>query len=324
MASTSATALRQLLARNHSGAYKSGAQGRGFVCSDVDARTQRATVRRLPGITKLVNRYFPRPRSASPARLRLFTLPDGVRAVSSSARLGETIHRQVMHELFCAPATVCRCVGTGATPPLHAQKPSVRVCVAAAKQFMAAHFLAPVAGELIIANRTLPIATRLDALALSVAPAPAAPPLPAGQAGARRAAVPDGSLLAPQAFRGPEASAASREGQGSVTLVSWKTGTGPRNDIELRRHQAQAAFEWATLTGSHGVSVSAAYIVYLCAGMNSKTHRTQGFYHAEPLDAAMAADLYTVIKRKAAAAIVRAQSKAKPRARSRTSTKKRR
>lgn len=51
-------------------------------------------------------------------------------------------------------------------------------------------------------------------------------------------------------------------GTGRPVVVSWKSGSGPANARELRRHKTQAAFEWAMVEAA-GERVARAYVVYV-------------------------------------------------------------
>ena len=51
-------------------------------------------------------------------------------------------------------------------------------------------------------------------------------------------------------------------GAGRPVVVSWKSGSGPANARELRRHKTQVAFEWAMVEAA-GERVVRAYVVYV-------------------------------------------------------------
>lgn len=175
-------ALRRLLYANECGDLRSGPAQRGFLCRRAEVRDRRTRIvtRRLPGITRVLNaRVGKRVRQAQAAKnakwrphartMRLFSVPASTRLVASSRARGEQIHRHVMHQLIClSPSTgACRCVAaTGARAPALAavREPAVRACVDGARTFAERHGLVPVAGELVVASRKLPYATRIDGL----------------------------------------------------------------------------------------------------------------------------------------------------------------
>jgi len=53
-----------------------------------------------------------------------------------------------------------------------------------------------------------------------------------------------------------------RDAQQKLVVVSWKTGGGAANAVEMRRHKTQAAFEWS-LVEAAGERVAAAHVVYV-------------------------------------------------------------
>jgi len=285
-----------LLHLNNSGQFTSGGGGRGFLCrvprrSAIGGAGSTVAVR-CKGLTKFVNRWCPRKpaarvgsatrprgRTAVERTLRLFTLPAGVRAIASSLKSGDKIHRHVMHNLMCVHSGDCRCVRVygSNTPALSGQSASVRACVDAAKTFALRQGLVPIAGEVIIFNNSgADVATQADAIF-------------------RRASVRPGN-------------------KSPVVLVSWKSGAGPRNQIELERHEAQVAFECGTLEQCHGVVVEGAYVVYLSAGQTISTKRIAGYSHCHRVEGATIRRLYTTIEDKLAAIAVRKANKLKKQA----------
>jgi hypothetical protein len=242
--------METLLALNVSGAYAAGPSGRGFVC-----RSDGATLR-LKGVTKLINRRFKKARGAAAAgngrTLRLFALPSGAVPTRNTMANGERIHRHVLHRLMCGrPYALCQChrIYGGATATLHTQSESVKACVRAAETFAEDHALVPLAGEVIVHHAPTGVGTRIDAL-----------------------------------FRSKRTLREHGAGERApVVLVSWKSGAGPRDLVELERHRAQVAFEWTSLQETHHVTVEAAHIVYLTPVMRRGTHRVDGYYHAEPV-----------------------------------------
>jgi len=248
--------MNTLLELNATGAYSAGPQGRGFVC-----RAAGATLR-LKGVTKLINRRFKKARGAAAAgngrTLRLFALPSGAVPTRNTMANGERIHRHALHRLVCGrPYALCQChrIYGGATPALHTQSESVKACVSAAETFAQDYALVPLAGEVIVHHVPTGVGTRIDAL-----------------------------------FRS-RAAASGADERTPVVLVSWKSGAGPRDLVELERHRAQVAFEWTALEETHGAVVSRAYVVYLTPVMRRGTHRVDGYYHAEPVARAAVADL---------------------------------
>jgi hypothetical protein len=282
--------MNTLLYLNASGQYAAGGGGRGFLCKVARRHAITGVVVmssvRCKGLTKFINRWCPRPkgsgsrgRGAVERTVRLFTLPSGVRAIPSGLASGDRIHRHVMHQLMCAQSGVCRCVRVygSATPAISAQSASVRACVEAAKSFAAARNLVPVAGEVIIYNTSgAEIATQVDAIF-------------------RRASV-------PLAEKSP------------VVLVSWKSGAGPRDRVELERHEAQVAFECGTLEQCHGVVVEGVYVVYLSAGQSVSTKRVSGYSHCHKVEGAAIRRLYNKIEDKLAGVATRKAAKLKRKA----------
>jgi len=232
--------LRRL---NISNNYKAGPRQRGFYCR-VDGAMQH-----LKGITKRIASKIKKVKPAAGSHrrtaLKLFKLPPGCSPLINTRANGERIHRHVMHNVVCPhirEGCQCKRVNGKATTPLQNQKVSVKACVNAARSFGEDHGLIPLDAEVIVYNKDLKMATRVDAIYQS---------------------------------------ADSVKRSDPVTLVSWKSGSGPRDEIELERHRAQVAFEWHSLTETHRVPVSHAYIVYLCAGRQMSSKRVNGFYHAE-------------------------------------------
>lgn len=232
-------------------------------------------MRRLSGITNLIKKCYPSPRQTrgvpTQRHLKLFNFQAGVVPIASNMRRGELVHRHVSHSVFCSPKKSggggCQCVrlygGGGNTPALATEQISVRRCVSAAQQFVSDFDLEPVGAEVKICHRTLPYGTSVDALFQR------------------------GEMVGVPMPQRP------------VVLVSWKTGQGPRNDFELRQHQAQVAFEWATLVGSHRIAVESAYIVYLTAARGTGSNRAvTGHYFPLAVDASTIGGLYGPLKTK--------------------------
>lgn len=71
-----------------------------------------------------------------------------------------------------------------------------------------------------------------------------------------------------------------RDARGRAVVVSWKTGGGAANAVELRRHKTQVAFEWSLLEGA-GERVAAAYVVYVGGAMRGAA--VAPFYFAHPV-----------------------------------------
>lgn len=242
-----ASGIHELIRLNVSGEFKSGARQRGFMCRVPDPRAPGGhKTKRLKGLTKLTKRLFRRrqPGNELNAAGRLFVLPSGTVPLLNTRRVGTNIHRHVMHSTICKPTNNCRCkavCGIG-TGRLEAQQVSVRACVSSAHTFVRDYNLEPVIGEPIIYLQALGLATRADAL-----------------------------------FR-PRGT--SKGAGGPIVLVSWKSGAGPRSNAEYMQHCAQVKFERDALINTHGVNVTAAYIVYLTAARDMSSKEVKAFYHA--------------------------------------------
>lgn len=262
--------LNTLLQLNKDGHLRQGPAQRGFFAR-LDPHSP---LRRLRGITKLIKACYPAKKLAPGTRLqrsiKLFSFKDGVVPIASNMRRGELVHRHIAHASFCLPKNGgCQCrrlygEHSANTPALATEQISVRRCVSAAQRFLKDFHLRPVAAETKVCHRRLNYGTSIDAI---------------GQQEDADVDVPNGQQV-------------------PVVPISWKTGIGPRDENELRQHQAQLAFEWATLVGTHGVAVEAGYIVYLTAARATRgPQRTvTGHYFALSLDASQVAALYGPIK----------------------------
>jgi len=243
--------MNQLLLANRRQEYKSGPAGRGFLCRVVEGGMTR--VLRLRGVTKLIKQKIRKPRNTA-RTLRLFTLTPGYAPVFNTKATGKTVHQHLQHSVMCVRSgDPCQCLRLyGApTPPLHRQTTSVQDCVRAANLFVTEYGLVPLAGEVIVRHATLGVGTQIDAL-----------------------------------FRSRQTIAAHGSGDRSpVVLVSWKSGAGPRDPVELERHRAQVAFEWSALATTHQVRVECAYIVYVTSGKHRSSQHREGFYFVEPVPA---------------------------------------
>jgi hypothetical protein len=71
-----------------------------------------------------------------------------------------------------------------------------------------------------------------------------------------------------------------RDARGRAVVVSWKSGGGAANAVELRRHKTQVAFEWSLLEGA-GERVAAAYVVYVGGALRGA--ELAPFYFAHPV-----------------------------------------
>lgn len=77
---------------------------------------------------------------------------------------------------------------------------------------------------------------------------------------------------------------------GALVLVSWKTGSGARDQCDVRRNRVQVAFEWFTAEQTPGVRISRALVVYLGAAKRAAT--VVGYHAVDEVSRADALALY--------------------------------
>lgn len=243
--------LARLLRDNRSGALRSAANGRGFV----DERSGKA--KRLCGIGTFLRdkcRGFPKlTRTEYRARKQNRTRkPPGKHA--SSKQIGSFFHRQVHHQLVCGAigAGLCSCP-EGSAPAVDARKNSPAYqMVLSARDFIASERLVVLAGEKVIAEPSVGLGTRFDALC-------------------QRA---DGGALVLVSWKTTGECPFPPE-LARVSFNAWMcysvTDASSSEEIVAREHLSQLALELRMLRDMHAIDVREACIAYFSPGV--RTHR---------------------------------------------------